>query len=327
VIPTVVSHYPKVGDAPGRQRLRQAIARLDRGEIDRPALEEVAGQVTAEVIAEQEEAGVELVTDGQIRWQDPLTYITGRLAGFEATGLLRWFESNTYYRQPLAVGPVRWTQPILVDDYRFARACASRAVKPVLTGPYTIATLSVTRHHESHRAFVLELAAALNQELKALAAERPEWIQVDEPAIVNNPSVRYPRDFDLFQEAMNVLVEGVPGRVSLYCYHGDVADVPRLLSLPFHLFGLDMVQGAANWGLLEGWARVKGLGLGIVDARNVRLEREDELAGAIARAAAAAGPENLHVSPSCGLEFLPRDSARAKLELLARVVRSQEVKV
>jgi 5-methyltetrahydropteroyltriglutamate--homocysteine methyltransferase len=126
---------------------------------------------------------------------------------------------------------------------------------------------------------------------------------------------------------MNVLTDGVEASLSLYCYHGDVADVPRLASLPFQLFGLDMVQGAANWGLLEGWARVKGLGLGIVDARNVRLESEEELARSIERGVKAAGADNLHVSPTCGLEFLPRDKARAKLELLARAVRAQEVKV
>jgi 5-methyltetrahydropteroyltriglutamate--homocysteine methyltransferase len=327
VIATVVSHYPKVGDTPGQQRLRQAIARFDRGDIDRDALDEVANRVTEEVIAEQEQAGIDLLTDGQIRWLDPLTYITTRLEGFETTGLLRWFESNTYYRQPLATGPVRWTKPILVDDYRFARAHTTKPVKPVLTGPYTIATLSHTRHHKTRQAFVLELAAALNVELKALATEKPAWIQVDEPAIVNNPSVRYPRDFDLFHEAMAALTDGVDAKLSLYCYHGDVADVPRLVSLPFELFGLDMVQGAANWGLLEGWARVKGLGLGIVDARNVRLESEEQLAASIQRAAEAAGADNLHVGPSCGLEFLPRDAARAKLELLARVVHAQEVKV
>jgi 5-methyltetrahydropteroyltriglutamate--homocysteine methyltransferase len=327
VIATAVSHYPKVGDAPGQQRLRHAIAKLDRGEIDRAQLDEVAAEVTVEVIAEQEAAGLDLVTDGQILWQDPLTYITSRLDGFETTGLLRWFESNTYFRQPVATGPIRWTRPILVEDFRFAREHAKKPVKPVLTGPYTIATLSHSRSHAGPREFVLEVAQALNQELKALAAEKPEWIQVDEPAIANNPSVRYPRDFEVFSEAMDVLTDGVGARLSLYCYHGDVADVPRLVSLPFQLFGLDMVQGPANWGLLDGWARVKALGLGIADARNVRLETEDELAAAIERGVKAVGPQNLHVSPSCGLEFLPRDSARAKLDLLARVVHSQEVKV
>src|SRR5207249_2893834 len=103
-----------------------------------------------------------------------------------------------YYRQPLATGAVEWREPVLVADYRFAREHSEKPVKAVVTGPYTIATLSHTRHHASHRDFVLETAAALNQELKALAVEQPPWIQVDEPAIANNPSVRYRRDFDLF---------------------------------------------------------------------------------------------------------------------------------
>jgi 5-methyltetrahydropteroyltriglutamate--homocysteine methyltransferase len=327
VIATAVSHYPKVGDGPGQQRLRQAIARLDRGELDERGVAEVADEVTAGVIAEQEAAGLDLVTDGQVRWQDPLTYITSRLEGFETTGLLRWFESNTYFRQPVATGPIRWKGPILVDDYRFAKSKARKPVKPVLTGPYTIAKLSHSRTHSAHGELALDVARALNDELKALAAEKPEWIQVDEPAIVNNPSVRYERDFGVFKEAMSVLTDGVEARLSLYCYHGDVADLPDLLALPFQLFGLDMVQGSANWRLVESWPAGKGLGLGIVDARNVRLESERNLAQAIERAARAAGAENLHVSPSCGLEFLPHDSARAKLELLARVVHSQEVKV
>ena len=327
VIATAVSHYPKVGDAPGQQRLRQSIARLDRGEIDTRQLDGVADEVTAEVLQEQEAAGLDLVTDGQIRWQDPLTYICSRLEGFQITGLLRWFESNTYYRQPVATGPIGWREPILVRDLRFARENCSRPVKPVLTGPYTIATLSQTSHHGDRRELALAVAQALNRELKALAAEHPTWIQVDEPAIAENPSVQYPRDFETFSEAMHVLLDGVDSNVSLYVYHGAAADVPRLLELPFALVGLDLVQGAAGWRLVDTWPRGKGLGLGIVDARNVKMESVEQLADQVKRAAASVEGAELHVSPSCGLEFLPRDAARAKLELVARAAHAEEVGV
>lgn len=322
MLATAVSHYPKVGDAPGQQKLRQAINRLDRGEVDRAEVDRIAADLTTEVIAEQVEAGLDLVTDGQIRWQDPVTYLAQGLEGFEITGLLRWFESNTYYRQPVATGPIRWTRPLLVDDFRFAREHSPKPVKALVTGPYTIATLSHTRHHASHQEFVLEVARALNQELRALAAEAPPWIQVDEPAIANNISVRYPRDFDVFREAMRVLTEGVEVPLSLYVYHGSADDVPGLLELPFDLIGLDLVQGARSWSLLERWPAGKGLGLGVVDARNVRLEEPHALAAAVRRAADAAGTEDVHVSPSCGLEFLPRDVARAKLGRVAEAARS-----
>lgn len=329
MIATVVNHYPKVGDAPGQQRLRQAIGRLDRGQIDQAALDAVADDVTAEVIREQERAGLDLVTDGQIRWQDPLTYICRQLKGFEITGLIRWFESNTYFRKPLATGPVEWQGSILRRDYEFARKQTTLRVKAVVTGPYTIATLSDTRHHRSQREFVLDLARALNQELRDLAAISPAWIQVDEPAIVDNPSARYPRDFDLFAEAMGVLTDGVNAPLSLYLYHGSAADLPGLRALPFKLIGLDMVQGEANWRLLESWPAEKNLGLGLIDARNVRLEDADQLRDQLRTAAAAVadGAGEIHLSPSCGLEFLPREVALAKIELVAAAARRERVSV
>lgn len=325
MLAAAVSHYPKVGEGRGRQRLRQAINRLDRGEIGRAEVDAVAAEVTVEALREQAEAGLDLVTDGQIRWQDPITYVARGLEGFEIGGLLRWFESNTYFRQPLAVGPIRWTRPMLVDDYRFAREHSERPVKAVVTGPYTIATLSHTRHHRSHAEFVREVAVALNQELRALAAESPPWVQIDEPAIANNPSVRYPRDFDAFREAMTVLTDGVEARLSLYVYHGSAEDVPGLLELPFDLFGFDLVQGAASWSLLGSWPRGRGFGAGVLDARNVRLESAEQLAEQLGRAAAAAGPEAVQVSPSCGLEFLPHDVALAKLRLAAEAAHAIQV--
>lgn len=324
MIATAVSHYPKLGDQPRQQVLRQAIARFDRGEVGPEEVERAAAEMTVAAIREQEEAGLDLVTDGQVRWQDPITYVAAKLEGMEITGLVRWFESNTYYRQPRATEEPRWVGPILVSDLEFARRHATRPVKAVITGPYTIATLSQWGSL-GHRGLTLALARALNQELRALAQAGPTWIQVDEPAIVNNPSVRYPRDFGLFREAMEVLTEGVEAPLSLYTYHGSADDVPGLFELPFQLFGFDFVQGETNFRLLEVWPKGKGLGFGIVDARNVRLEEEAELARLLARAAAAAGPDSVHVSPSCGLEFLPRDVARRKLELVARVAHAQGV--
>jgi 5-methyltetrahydropteroyltriglutamate--homocysteine methyltransferase len=304
VIATAVSHYPKLGDAPGQQKLRAAIARVDRGEAPPAEIAEAARQMTLAAIEDQESAGLDLITDGQIRWQDPITYIVSGLQGLQIGGLLRWFESNTYFRQPLATGEVAWREPILAGDLEFALGRASRPVKAVVTGPYTIATLSQA-NGRGHRDLTLAVARALNRELRALADERPAWIQVDEPAIARNPSVRYARDLELFAEAMRVLVEGVPGRLSLYVYHGDVAHSPHQQELALALHGL-----------------------GIVDARNVRMEDPRALARAVASARQAIGEGEaageLHVSPSCGLEFLPRDAARRKLELTARAAHEHQ---
>lgn len=325
VVATAVSHYPKVGDGPGQQRLRQTIARVDRGELGPEATAEAEAAMTIAAIEEQEQAGLDLITDGQIRWQDPITRIAGGLEGFEITGLVRWFESNTYFRQPRVTGEISWKGPILTEDLLFAVEHANRPVKAVVTGPCTIAALSDLGGRDL-RQVTLELARALNQELRALSAAGAAWVQVDEPALVRNPSVDYPRDFDVFREAAQVLLDGVTGRRSLYLYHGDAVDVPGLLDLPVDLIGLDFVHGEANLELLQRWPRGRGLGLGVVDARNVRMEDEATVERLIAQAAGGVGDGEIHVGPSCGLEFLPRDIARRKLELIGRVVHGAEVR-
>ena len=136
---TVVGNYPRIGDRHELQKLRRALAQRDRGELSGEDLARVEDEVTREVLEEQANAGTSLVTDGQIRWGDAQTYIAGNLEGIKITGLLRYFDSNTYFRQPVVEGPVRWKRPILVRDFQFAKEHSSRPVKPVLTGPLTLA--------------------------------------------------------------------------------------------------------------------------------------------------------------------------------------------
>jgi 5-methyltetrahydropteroyltriglutamate--homocysteine methyltransferase len=321
MIATVVSHYPKIGDHPGEQKLRQAIAKFEMGEIDYQALVDVEREVTKQAIREMEEAGIELVTDGQIRWQDPVTYICSKLNGFEINGLVRWFDSNTYFRQPVAVGDVAWVEPILVEDYIYARSVATVDVKPVVTGPYTLGVLSIDRYYNDLDKLVLALAAALNAELKELCKQKPPIIQIDEPGIAFNPSVRYPRDARLFLQALELLTKDIDCDLSLYIYHGSASDILQTEQLPVKILGLDMVHGASNWQLLENWPDGLGLGLGIVDARNVKMENVEHLATTIKQAKELIRSDEVHVSPSCGLEFLPKDVALSKLRLLAESVR------
>src|SRR3989304_3339171 len=97
---TGVGGYPKIPNRPRPARLRAAIARLDRGEITPEELAQVEDEVTIEVIQEQVEAGLDLISDGQVRWEDDQTHIMRRLAGVEIGGLQRYLDTNTYYRQP-----------------------------------------------------------------------------------------------------------------------------------------------------------------------------------------------------------------------------------
>ena len=317
MISTVPGNYPKIANRPGGQTLRRAIAAFDRGRISAEELSAAADDVTREVIGEQERAGVDVITDGQIRWQDPVTYIAGKLHGYEIGGLIRYFDTNTFYRQPEATGRISWHGPILARDYKFARDHATRPVKPVVTGPYTIAKLSLPGVYADLESLVLDTARALNQEMKALAATAPPLIQVDEPAIVWH---RYKDDWDIFREAVDVLLDGVDATTLLRTDFGDAVGLPGFFSLPFHGFGLDMVHGKGNHTLIPGLPDDRDLLLGIVDARNVRMETEDAVVETVSWATQHVAAGRLSIGPNTGLEFLPRETAYAKLENMVRAV-------
>ncbi len=319
MITTVASNYPKIANRPGGQALRRAISDYDQGTISAEELARVADDVTIEAMREQEAAGIDLITDGQIRWEDPITYLARGLEGFTIGGLIRYFDTNTFYRQPEAVASIRWTQPITVRDYQFARAHAGRPVKPVITGPYSIAKLSLSTAYADFRSFVLDVARALNAEMKALAAESPPVLQVDEPAITWR---KHKGDWPLFQEAMYVLLDGVTVKTILRTDFGDLTGLADVFALPFTGFGLDFCMGPRNWELVPAFPTGKDLVLGIVDARSVRLEKGAAIHEMVARAQEHVDLAHLAVSPNTGLEFLPRETALAKLENLVRAVRT-----
>ena len=320
MIATVIGSYPKIPNLPRPGRLRNAISRLDRGVIGEEELRRVEDEVTVEVLEEQAEAGLDLVTDGQIRWEDEQTYLARKLAGVSINGLTRWFDTNMYYRQPVIEGAVARRDAITVRDYTFAVEHSAQPVKPVLTGPYTLARLSVDQHYGAVDALAGALAEALNQEAKALQEAGATLIQFNEPAIL-----QHKEDFSRFATVCRRLVDGLTVETALYLYFGDVEGIyPQLLDLPFHLIGLDFVMGAKNEALLKSAPFTKKLGLGIVDARNTKLESADQIVERVRTLAAGVAPDQVHISPSAGLEFLPREVAQEKLRRLAAGVRQAE---
>lgn len=320
MIKTAVGNYPKTPNLPRPARLRKAIADLDAGKITGAEFLQIEDEVTLEVIDEQIEAGLDLITDGKIRWEDEQTYIARALDGMAINGLIRYFDSNTYYRQPICEGPIRWTRPISVRDYTFAAEHSRKPVKGALTGPYTLARLSQNKHYPSLREFVMALAEALNREARALQGAGAAYIQFDEPAIL-----RHKEDWDLFASAMERLTQGLTAKLALYTYFGDVSGIyPQILSLPFQVIGLDFVQGAHNWDVIGAAPFTKELGFGIINARNTKLESPAELYRAFDAIARIVPLDRVYVNPTSGLEFLPRERAQEKLANMARAVASYE---
>jgi len=317
MLTTVVGNYPKIPDRPRPPKLRSAIARFDRGEIGADELRRVEDEVTVEVIGEQAQAGLDIITDGQIRWEDDQTYFARRMDGFSISGLIRYFDTNTYYRQPVVEGPVRWRESAVAGDYEFAAVQSPAPVKAAVTGPYTLAALSANHHYGSLRELVLALATELRNEVLALERAGAPVIQVNEPAILQQKE-----DFPLLRQALETMMDGVRTEAHLYTWFGDIDGVyPQILELPFAAIGLDFVKGLANWDVIAGQPFTKKLGLGIIDARNTRLESVEEIVGAVRRASAIVSPDMIYVNPSCGLEYVPREVAQAKLARMVEGVR------
>jgi 5-methyltetrahydropteroyltriglutamate--homocysteine methyltransferase len=331
---TLVGAYPRT-PLPGQPfRLRAAHGQLERGEIDEAGFRAVQDELVRELIAEQADAGLSLVTDGQVRWDDPQTAVARGLEGFEITGLLRYFDTNTYYRQPRAIAEPRWRGPILLDDWRFADRAARElaaqrgdepvAVKACLVGPYTLARLSEAGELGRER-LTVALAEVLSQEIRALVDAGAPLVQVDENALT-----LIGRDDDgerqLAADAFNRLTEGLPGdRLCLAVTMGAAqhAGTALLFDAAFGSYLFDLVAGAENWRLVSYAPSDRTIVCGVADARNTRPDDGAVMVWA-ARYAASLGERGLErvaLSPSTGLEYLPRDRARAKIQALGAAAR------
>ena len=311
---TVVGSYPKPPEEGRTFTLRKTLHALERGEASPEDVGRAQDELASEVIREQEEAGIDLVTDGLVRWDDILTPIARHSAGFEIGGLLRWFDNNVYYRRPVCTGPVEWRGPSTVEAFRHAASVASGEVKAVLPGPITFARMSVDEHYARHEDFVLALARLLAQEAFELEAAGAKHIQIDEPALLDAPE-----DLDLGAEAIYLVTSELKSaETTLATYFGDIKRLgPQLFEYPVDFFGLDFIAGPENFQLVEQLPAEKKLQAGILDARNTKLETVEELRRVVELLESKLTADRLRVAPSAGLDFLPREKARAKLARLA----------
>lgn len=310
---TVVGTYPRIGERSEEQSLRRGIARFEKGEIAEADLRTLEQEVVQAVLREQNDAGIDLVTDGQISWYDSQSRLAGKLSSIDIGGLVRYFDTNTYYRQPVVRGPVAWTEPVLLDEWKFAQSHSRAPVKAVLTGPVTLASLALDKHYRTKEALALDLAAALADEVGALVRAGASHVQIDEPILT-----RHPEDASLVVEALE-RIRSRKGKASLtlFTYFGSVAGIyADLLDAPADVLGLDLVQGAATWSALERHGSKKPLVLGLIDARNTKEEDPAAIAKRLLALKGSVDLKTSYLSPSNGLDFLPRDRARRKLRIL-----------
>jgi 5-methyltetrahydropteroyltriglutamate--homocysteine methyltransferase len=321
MITTVVGNYPKVAEGAYSTKLIGTITRWQRKELTDDQLEQTCREITRAVIKEQEQAGIDLLTDGQIRWEDLVTPMARGIEGFEINGLSRWYNNNTYYRRPiLHKKPVR-RGPILVEQYRFAAGCTQKPVKAVLPGPYTFAAVSEDRHFKKQRPLVMALAEMLNAEARDLAKAGAAFIQFDEPSIGFGKMSA--AEIGLAKEALNAAVKGVPATTAVYTYFGALNGAfDALQKSAVQVIGVDVVSDPSALARLKRAKIAKPLAVGCLDARNTKLESVRDLHAMFAAVSKRVPADQLYVNPSCGLEFLPHTQALAKLTRLAEAARS-----
>ncbi len=316
--------YPRVGDGPGQMKLREAYNDWEVQNISDEEMERVYEEYTEEVIEEQEKAGLDVVTDGLLRWYDPVSHFGKKIYGCEIDGLLRYFDTNFYYRQPVITDELRRSEQIVLEEFLSARKFASKSLKPVVTGPFTLAHLSIDEFYGGFEGLVHSFCNIIAEEVRDLSGTGVEEIQINEPAILERKE-----DFDIFanvfEKIANVCEEP---QLDLHVYFGDSTPLyDDFQDLPVDLLNLDFTHSSNLVELIREKGSDKKLGLGLVNARNTRVEKADEIVPIIKKIEPYLECDEVYLNPSCGLEFLPREKAYEKLVKLVEIAEKAKVEV
>jgi 5-methyltetrahydropteroyltriglutamate--homocysteine methyltransferase len=247
-----------------------------------------------------------------------MSHLARHCEGIQVNGPLRYFDTNFYFRQPVVSGPIRRREPVLRREFEVARGATDRVVKPVLMGPYSLAQGSILEGGYRNRSELTRAyAGILAHEVADLVHAGAALIQVDEPYLL-----RHPEDADLVREGLQTLA-AMRGHahLALYTYFGDALPLwDALMEMPVDVLGLDLTYGPRLAERIASAGTSCALVLGVVDGRNTKLETREALFPILDRALPGLrGPVGL--GPSCGLEFLPRERARAKLETMVALAR------
>ncbi len=335
--------YPRVGDSPELQLLQETIASLGSGDRTTADLLDAQNQVTRLAIAAQVKAGLDVVTDGQIRWNDPISYLAAKLDNVEFQGTVPFFDTDVCCRQPVFTGQPLRRGHLITAEYSFARNALGHlptpkhkagklAIKPVLTGPYTLAKFSLSARSDNggaHGPATLEARAhsyaeILAPEIEALSQTGAELIQIDEPAIL-----RHPGDWAIFEQSLKILLQARDKarkaerklELALYVYFGDSAAIyEKLVELPVDIVGIDFTCGTGLIDTIASSGSPKPLALGLVDGRKQHMEDPAEVARQVERLFPRIQGGRAYLGPSCGVEYLSSDAAFAKFALLPKVL-------
>jgi methionine synthase II (cobalamin-independent) len=273
------------------------------------------------VIGDQEAAGLDLITDGQVDWADPVTPVLGAFDGVRLGPSQALPGSLGVGPRPIVEGKIRRYRSFSTAAYRRAAACAPRPVKAVLTGPYTLAhcaTIATTAYRTPNE-LAAELSALLAQEVAALVAAGAAAIQIDEPLILQHPD-----DARVLRVLLEPLYDAAGGtaQIIVSTYGADATALyAQLNSLPADVIAVDCAARPGLFELIGESGAGKPLALGIADGQaELRLgSPAADLTGAVQRCLQRYVHDTIFLQPARGLRGLTLAAARATLALVAGV--------
>jgi 5-methyltetrahydropteroyltriglutamate--homocysteine methyltransferase len=322
---TVVGSYPQPGWLIDRAKLGAKVPRVrvpDMWRVDGAFLEEAQNDATLLAIRDMERAGIDIITDGEMRRESYSNRFATALEGIDierpGTTINR---SGVPIPVPRVAGPIRRRAAVEVPDVVFLRAHTQRRIKITLPGPFTMAQQAQDDYYNDEEALALAFAAAVNDEIRDLKAAGADVVQLDEPWLQARPdrAARYG------VKAINRALEGIAGTTVVHLCFGYAAAVkdkptgysflPQLEATRASQISIEAAQPRLDLSVLG--KLDKTLMVGVIDLGTERVETADEVAARIRAALRHVPAERLVLAPDCGMKYLTREAAFGKLKALA----------
>jgi 5-methyltetrahydropteroyltriglutamate--homocysteine methyltransferase len=328
---TLVGSYPQpdwlidreklAGRFPPRIRMREL------WRIPEPFLAQAQDDATVLAIKAQEDAGLDIVTDGEIRRESYSNRFATALSGVDldnpGTALDRSGHPNPV---PRIVGKIRRLRAVEVADLEFLKRHTRRTVKMTVPGPFTMSQQAQNDFYSSEAELALDYAAAVNEEIRDLFAAGADIVQLDEPYMQARPEKA--RQFGL--QALNRALQGVPGRTAVHICFGYAAIIhqrpsgysflPELAACPCRQVSVETAQSHLDCEVLSHLAG-KQIMVGAIDLADMTVESPETVAARVRRALQYVAPENVIIAPDCGMKYLPREVAFGKMQAMAQAAR------
>jgi 5-methyltetrahydropteroyltriglutamate--homocysteine methyltransferase len=329
---TVVGSYPQPSWLLDRERLAERLPPRVRARelwlVSEQFLEEAQDDATRLAVQDMERAGVDVITDGEMRRESYSNRFATALEGVDldnpGVALDRTGHENPV---PRVVGPICRTRPVEVRDVEFLRSITNRRIKITVPGPFTMTQQAQNDYYPDERSLALAYAEAVNEELCDLKAAGADVVQIDEPYLQARPEPA--REYAI--EAINRALDGIEGETVLHTCFGYayvVKDKPS--GYPFlrelddcvatHL-SLEAAQPNLDPEALRD-IRDKTIILGVLDLGSSEVETPRVVAERIRKALTVMPRERLVVAPDCGMKYLPRELAFRKLEAMVAGART-----